>query len=265
MKIEKIIEKRTEIEIEDTCSMLDIKLKKRTKIRTILSILAIIIGLLLMLYPKLSNLYDDYQQKMLIKRWQESFLMIEEVEQSVINEYGVDNDTTGEPSNIDSSVEVSGNLDSIETEEIEENTYNENTIDDKYIIENMVGMLIIDDIDLNLPILNETTKENLSIALTSIEPENEPGQVGNLAIAGHRSHDFGRNFNRLDEITDGDLIKVNVGKTIYTYEVTEKLIVKPEETWVLKGDGESKEVTLVTCHPLKNPTHRLIIKGKIIE
>ena len=45
----------------------------------------------------------------------------------------------------------------------------------------------------------------------------------------------------------------------------EKLYVKPEEVWVLNGNKTDKEVTLITCHPQVNPTHRLIIKGKIID
>jgi len=43
-----------------------------------------------------------------------------------------------------------------------------------------------------------------------------------------------------------------------------KFYVKPEELWVLEGDKENEEITLITCHPIINPTQRLIIKGKRI-
>lgn len=235
-----------------------------TKIRTTSSIIAIIIGILLILYPKFKNIYEDYQQKLLIKNWQESFLIIDD------NGYGSSSDNnisieSLKDKGIDVEAEGLEDIDRFQNEEIGEENNSNQVIYDDYIKNNMVGMLIIEKIDLNLPILNKTTKDNLSKALTTIEPERKPGQIGNLAIAGHRSHAYGKNFNRLNEIIEGDVIQVNDGKETYTYTVTEIIIVKPEDIWVLDGDGESKEITLVTCHPLKNPTHRLIIKGKIKE
>lgn len=239
------------------------------KIRTICSIIVIMMGILLMLYPKFKDLYDDYQQKMLIKKWKESFSIIDNNEQGDIDENSTLIDGLKDKG-IDIEAE---DLEEVDLEDLnifhnEENVDEINlnkVINDEYVKNNMVGILTIDSIDLNLPILNKTTKENLSITLTTIEPDRKPGQIGNLSIAGHRSHAYGKNFNRLDEIIEGDLILVDVGKATYTYTVTEILIVNPEDVWVLDGDGISKEITLVTCHPLKNPTHRMIIKGKIIE
>lgn len=236
----------------------------KTKIRTVCSIIVIIMGILLILYPKFKNIYEDHQQKLLIKKWQESFLIIDDNEHDSLNENNALKDGLKDKE-IDIETEELEDIDSIHNEKIAEEVNENSIINDEYINKNMVGMLIIDSIDLSLPILNKTTKENLSIALTTIDPDRKPGQIGNLAIAGHRSHDYGRNFNRLNEIVEGDEILVDVGKTTYTYTVTDIIIVKPEDIWVLDGDGESKEITLVTCHPLKNPTHRLIIKGKIIE
>jgi sortase A len=237
---------------------------KQAKIRTICSIILIMMGILLMLYPKFKDLYEDNQQRMLIKKWRESFSIIDNNEQVNITENSTLLDGLKDKG-IDIETEDLEEIDTFDNGEITEEINLNQVINDEYVKINMLGMLIIDSIELNLPILNKTTKENLSIALTTIEPDREPGQIGNLAIAGHRSHDYGRNFNRLNEITEGDLILVDVGKTTYTYTVTEILIVNPEDVWVLDGDGISKEITLVTCHPLKNPTHRMIIKGKIIE
>ncbi|WP_313636591.1 class D sortase, partial [Paenibacillus sp.] len=127
------------------------------------------------------------------------------------------------------------------------------------------GILTIGNIDLTLPILHGATQENMKKTVASIVNTGKAGEVGNYAVAGHRSRTYGRNFNRLDELTLGDHIEVDNGKEQFEYTVTEKLYVKPDEVWVLEPNGKDKEITLVTCDPIVNPTHRLIIKGKIVE
>ena len=66
------------------------------------------------------------------------------------------------------------------------------------------------------------------------------------------------------EVEEGDTITVETAEDIYDYVVTEKLLVEPEDVWVLKKTGNKREITLVTCHPIKNPTHRLIVKGEMV-
>ena len=51
----------------------------------------------------------------------------------------------------------------------------------------------------------------------------------------------------------------------YDYKVVDSLIVEPTEVNVLDQPTDKKEVTLITCHPLYTGTHRLIIKGELIE
>jgi len=51
---------------------------------------------------------------------------------------------------------------------------------------------------------------------------------------------------------------------MYTYKVFEKLVVEPEETSVLMST-EEPIITLVTCTPIRKATHRLIVKGKLVQ
>ena len=103
----------------------------------------------------------------------------------------------------------------------------------------------------------------MNISVASMDHTGKAGEFGNYVIAGHRNYTYGRNFNRLDEVEVGDTIEVDTGKEQYKYIVEEKLYVKPQETWVLNDNKKSREITLITCHPMVNATHRLIIKGKI--
>lgn len=136
---------------------------------------------------------------------------------------------------------------------------------EEYIQKHMEGILKIEKIKFSQPILKGATQNNLNISVASVENTGRAGEIGNYAIAGHRNRSFGRNFNRLEEVEIEDKIVVDIGDSQFEYTVTEKLYVYPEEVWVLYSNKEDKEITLITCHPMKNPTHRLIIKGKILE
>lgn len=231
--------------------------------RKIISILLILIGLLLIAYPKASELYANYRQQRLIIEWKESLSTIDtgnmdaeddngdigKEQQDIRQDSNVNNSTKGEQSKNNSA------------QGVEEGK----KLRDKYVKKNMEGMLRIKKINLYLPILTGATEKNLKISVSSIEHTGKAGQIGNYAIAGHRNYGYGRNFNRLDEVEAGDIIEVESGKKQYKYVVVEKLYVKPENTYVLEGNRQRKEITLVTCHPMVKPTHRLIIKGKILD
>lgn len=242
----------------------------------ILSIGFIIMGLLIIMYPKASDLYRTYQQRKLIKTWQQSFNMVDDnsstnkdigyddyYEEAGFNKLIESNNQSIEDNKSDIDINTDNANNSNTTVVNNSNEANEDIIEKVKENFHIEGILKIDKIDLELPILTDANENNLKISVASIKGAGELGQVGNYSIAGHRSHTYGRNFNRLNEVEVGDLIKVDGGNEQFSYEVMEKLYVKPDEVWVLEGNDIDKEITLVTCHPMINPTHRLIIKGKI--
>ncbi|WP_245699645.1 class D sortase [Paenibacillus glacialis] len=198
-------------------------------------------------YPKLSEMYENYQQEKLVREWQ-------------ISLQNIDNGA-------DSSQSINGDVlsDNIVTDNEVNDLYETNVKLDSSNNENMEGILYIKRINLQLPILHGATKSNMKTSVASIVNTGQLGEVGNYALAGHRNRTFGRNLNRLDELEQGDKIQIDNGEDQFEYTVMEKLRVTPEEVWVLEGVGSDRELTLVTCDPMINPTHRLIIKAKIIE
>ena len=122
--------------------------------------------------------------------------------------------------------------------------------------------LYIPGIDLDSPVLPETTKEFLNIALTQIKSNQVPGQ-GNFTIAGHNSAVYGRHFNRLHEVNIGDEIHLIDGEEAFIYEVESKKIIAPSEVDVLHDHPNKKEITLITC--TVSGTKRLAVKGKRIS
>lgn len=124
--------------------------------------------------------------------------------------------------------------------------------------EETLCLLRIHKIKLEEAVKEGSTKGVLSSALGHVEKTAMPGENGNCCIAGHRNYVFGKYFNRLDEVTTGDVIELETKDNLYTYEVISKEVVKPEEVSVLDyADG--KNLTLITCTPFMVGTHRLIV------
>lgn len=132
------------------------------------------------------------------------------------------------------------------------------------IPDGLMGVITIDKINLSAPLTEGTDNKSIRYALGHFEDTALPGENGNFAVAGHRSYTFGEYFSRLDELTQGDKIKVLYGKATYTYTVTESFVVEPEQIEVLDDSGEPL-ITLVTCTPKWTATHRLIVRGILME
>lgn len=91
-----------------------------------------------------------------------------------------------------------------------------------------------------------------------------PGELGNSAIAGHRTT-YGEPFRQLDELVVGDSIVVTdlVGRR-FTYLVTGQQIVSPKDSWVVDTvDPTVATLTLTTCHPEFSAKQRLIVFAQL--
>lgn len=95
-----------------------------------------------------------------------------------------------------------------------------------------------------------------------------PGQVGNAAIAGHRTT-YGAPFFNIDKLEPGDAITITTVQGRFTYKVTSSHIVSPGDVSVLDPhhgpDGSLvNELTLTACHPKWSATKRIIISAVLV-
>jgi sortase A len=199
--------------------------------RKLLALLLVLVGLSFICYPTARDMYYEYQQRKITADWL-------------------------------------ANLEQLDTEPAQ--TSEENEASDKQptpvidLTKEMEGLLIIDKINLKVPILTGLSKRNLDLAVASVENTGKPGEEGNYIVAGHNSRTYGLLFNRLDELTLGDEIVVQCKDSSYTYEVTESVVVQPEEVQILLPEGGKKQITLVTCdYSTPKPYLRLIVKGEL--
>ncbi|MBB3067768.1 sortase A [Paenibacillus baekrokdamisoli] len=126
-----------------------------------------------------------------------------------------------------------------------------------------LGIIAIDKIDLKLPILEGATKANMRYAATHLTGTNSLGKIGNAAIAAHRARTKGRLFNRLNELELGDKITIIMKDKRLIYTVSKISVVEPTDLSVLSSNDKASILTLITCDPLVNPTHRLIVQAKL--
>ena len=119
-------------------------------------------------------------------------------------------------------------------------------------------LLRIPKINLEEAVKEGSTRGVLSSALGHVENTAMPGNEGNCCIAGHRNYAFGKYFNRLDEITTGDVIELETKDNLYQYEVVGVEVVQPEDVSVLDYE-EGQNLTLITCTPILIGSHRLIV------
>ena len=99
-----------------------------------------------------------------------------------------------------------------------------------------------------------------------------PGQGGNVVLSGHHNIK-GEVFRHTIDLNIGDIVTLYVGDQPYRYAVIDKFIVKdkgePEAVrrenakWI--GPFNEERLTLVTCWPYTNNTHRAIVIARPVE
>lgn len=95
-----------------------------------------------------------------------------------------------------------------------------------------------------------------------------PGEVGNVAIAGHRNT-YGRVLEDIARLEPGDPIVVETEEAFYVYEVTGTLIVQPEDVEVIAPtpgqpgvEPTARMLTFTACHPMFSARERIIVHAE---
>ena len=129
-----------------------------------------------------------------------------------------------------------------------------------------LGILIIDAIDLRLPVMEGVGEPELRIAPGRVPQTAQIGEVGNAVIAGHRNLTFGSMFNRLGEAQIGDIIRFQAlsGK-VMAFEVFEIAVITPDDQIAFIQPQNKSTITLYTCTPIHTATHRLIVRARRIN
>jgi len=134
-----------------------------------------------------------------------------------------------------------------------------------------IGVITIDKIGVNKVVVEGTTVPDLRKGPGHYTGSPVPGQLGNAAIAGHRTT-YGEPFGDLDQLVRGDRISIRTLTGTWHYVVTDDpFAVSPTQTDVLNPavdpatGQELATLTLTTCEPKYQASERLIVKAQLTQ
>jgi sortase A len=132
-----------------------------------------------------------------------------------------------------------------------------------------VSRLLIPKLGVSTVVVEGTSKEALDAGAGHYSQSKLPGEVGNIAIAGHRVT-YGKPFHDLDRLVPGDQVVLETPVGPYTYEMVPAFdghpnpwVIRPDD-WSVVADTPEPMLTLTTCHPKGSARQRLIARLKLI-
>lgn len=121
------------------------------------------------------------------------------------------------------------------------------------------------------PIMETASVASLKKSVGHYRRTQMPGEVGNFAIAGHRTT-YGRPFHNIDRLQPGDPVVVETRDEWFVYRVRDIHIVAPSDVWVVGENpnqpGAPAEVPLLTmtaCHPKYSAKERIVAHAILDE
>ena len=131
------------------------------------------------------------------------------------------------------------------------------------VVDDGLIKLLIPKISLDAMVVEGTTRRKLLLGPGHMQHTPLPGEEGNSVITAHRD----TFFRHIYELNKGDVVEVRRGGRTYSYEVTGKKIVDPEDLSVLQ-QSKDKRLTLITCYPtyyIGPAPDRLVVFAKLSD
>ena len=218
-------------------------------ISTILLVLVLLIGVSLLLYPTLSDWWNDWKQSRAVADYVEQVASIDkdqyaeiwnaarQYNESILNRPNQYLLSEKEAQQYPHLLNVGGN--------------------------GIMGYVEIPSINETLPLYHGTEGEVLQVAIGHLEWSSLPvgGESSHCVVSGHRGLPSSRLFTDLDQLAEGDIFLLRVLDEVLTYQVDQILVVEPHVTEDLLIVEGQDLCTLVTCTPYGINTHRLLVRG----
>ncbi|MBR3238138.1 MAG: class C sortase [Oscillospiraceae bacterium] len=222
----------------------------RKHLSTIILVIVLILGVMILLYPTVSDYWNSFHQSRAIASYLEEIENIDPVnyEREWARAEQYNEALLSKPNRF-----VLSDEDYAEYETLLNLTGS-----------GIMGYIEIPKINCSLPVYHGTDEAVLQIAVGHIEGTSLPtgGPGTHTVLSGHRGLPSARLFTDLDQMEEGDLFVIRVMDRVMTYMVDQVLIVLPEEMDGLAIDPDEDYCTLVTCTPYGINSHRLLVRGR---
>lgn len=223
---------------------------KKFLVIEIISIFAIVAGIAVIVFPKITDfLYKEDVQKT-------KTVFIEEIS-DVKNEGPLDE--------LYKELQAR-NLDLYDTyqEDLKDPfSYEQPEIDlSEYgLSDNIIGFVNIPKIGIELPIILGANKANMLKGAVHLTETSYPigGLHTNSVIAAHRGYKKTEMWKNIDKLELGDEIYIRNFRETLTYKAIEIKIIAPDDVADLKIQDGKDLVTLLTCHPYRSNLKRYVV------
>ena len=221
----------------------------RKHLSTIILVIVLVLGVMILLYPTVSDYWNSFHQSRAIASYLEQIENIDPVdyEKEWARAEQYNRELSGKPNRF----------------MLSEEEYAEYETMLNLTGSGIMGYIEIPKISCSLPIYHGTDEAVLQIAVGHIEGTSLPtgGAGTHTVLSGHRGLPSARLFTDLDQMEEDDLFVIRVMDRVMTYMVDQILIVLPEEMDALSIDPNEDYCTLVTCTPYGINSHRLLVRG----
>lgn len=227
------------------------------KLLLIISIIFIILGVGIFLYPSISNYFAEKNHVDIIRKYDDLIVKIDEEnlnkekEKARIYNENLSGDPVHDPFVIGSGYALPENYKEVL------NISNDG----------VMGYVEIPKISVYLPIYHGTSDDVLEKGVGHIQNTSVPigGNSTHSVLTGHTGLPNAELFTRLDELGIGDIFYIHVLDDVLTYKVFETKVILPDKIDELQILNGKDYVTLVTCTPYGVNSHRLLVKAERVE
>ena len=217
-------------------------------ISTIVFILLFLIGLSLLLYPTVSNFFNEKNSSRVISLYDST---VEKASVSMTAEWmrqaeSYNETLTNTPSAFYNPSLISGYYDTLDITGT-----------------GIMGYIEIEKLNVKLPIYHGSSDVVMQVGVGHIEGTSLPvgGVSTHCVLTAHNGLPSSRLFTDLEQMEIGDTFEITVLDRILTYEVDQILVVYPDEYEELLIEPDRDYCTLLTCVPYGINTHRLLVRG----
>lgn len=177
----------------------------------------------------------------------------------IVTTYIFANDKINEYANLINTVTIDTNI----KESVKENVIGFNYPE----YGTVYGKLIIDKIDVNLPIYHGDTLDILSHGIGHYSGSYFPSEGGSIIYAGHNTTRF---LKRIDELEIGDKITVETTYGTFIYQVNNMKVVSENDLEAFPINKEEEMLIIYTCYPIRESvigrrTKRYVVYAPLVR
>ena len=224
---------------------------------TWLWIMVFILGILVILYPTISNAWNERVIKKLFVEYDEAVNLLEiKDKERILREAAIYNASLIGNVLPDAFAEEEANKPNEAYEDIL-NPYGDG----------LMGILDIPVINVKLPVYHYTTEVVLEKGVGHLPGSSLPvgGESTYSVLSAHRGLPSAKLFTDLDLVKEGDHFFFNVMGEELAYEVDFIKVIEPDDTSDLMIIEGEDYCTLFTCTPYAVNSHRLLVRGHRVD